>query len=272
MSSPRVIPASKALDLYKQGKLSATIEELIKEVRVNPTDTWLRTFLFEVLLFNGELDRAERQLKAISIGDAKNELGLMIYENNLRAERMRQKVFNGEAMPEFLMETPKYINYYIEAIKALKAKNYQGIKKELAQAEKMIPALEGTLNGIPFQDFRDYYDLSAAYLEIFLQDRYIWLPFEQILSIDVKTPQHLRDLFWVQARIKTIDESIGEFFLPALYPNSYKHENELVRLGRLTDWAELSSHLYQGFGLRTFLVGNEEKTIFNLQTLELVKG
>ena len=51
-----------ATELYKAGKLSEAIQAIGAEVRENPTDVRRRTFLFELLCFAGEFDRAEKHL------------------------------------------------------------------------------------------------------------------------------------------------------------------------------------------------------------------
>ena len=52
----------KARELYQAGKLNEAIQSLQAELRDNPTDVARRTFLFELLCFAGEYDRAEKHL------------------------------------------------------------------------------------------------------------------------------------------------------------------------------------------------------------------
>ena len=47
-----------ATELFQQGKLRQAIEALGGEVRNAPLDAKRRTFLFELLCFSGEYDRA----------------------------------------------------------------------------------------------------------------------------------------------------------------------------------------------------------------------
>jgi len=51
----------KARELYQAGKLNEAIQSLQAELRDYPTDAARRTFLFELLCFAGEYDRAEKQ-------------------------------------------------------------------------------------------------------------------------------------------------------------------------------------------------------------------
>ena len=57
-----------ARELYQAGKLDEAVQALIAELRDNPGDTKRRTFLFELLCFAGNFDRAEKQLDILSQG------------------------------------------------------------------------------------------------------------------------------------------------------------------------------------------------------------
>ena len=52
-------------ELYRNGRLREAITALGDELRKNPLDAKRRTFLFELLLFAGEYDRAEKQLEVL---------------------------------------------------------------------------------------------------------------------------------------------------------------------------------------------------------------
>jgi len=52
----------KADELLRAGQLDEAIASLGVELRGNPADVQRRTFLFELLCFAGEHDRAEKQL------------------------------------------------------------------------------------------------------------------------------------------------------------------------------------------------------------------
>ena len=52
----------KAKELLDAGKVREAEKVLSAFLRNNPADTALRTFLFELLCFSGQYDRAEKQL------------------------------------------------------------------------------------------------------------------------------------------------------------------------------------------------------------------
>ena len=57
-----------AAELFREGKLMEAIEAVGVEIRGNPTDSKRRTFLFELLCFAGEYDRAQKHLEVLAGG------------------------------------------------------------------------------------------------------------------------------------------------------------------------------------------------------------
>ena len=257
-----------ARSLFEQGKLAAAIETLIAEVRANPTDVGRRTFLFELLCFAGEWDRAERQLSALETEDLQRKMAGQVYRNNIKAMRDRARLFSDGLTPHFLSEPPAYVDLHLDAINRLREGNMAEARATLDRAEEERRALAGRLNGREFDDFRDYDDWTAPVLEIIVQDKYTWLPFEQIKSVSISEPKSLRDLIWLSARVETSDNTLGEVYVPALYAGTSEHEDEQVRLGRVTDWRVLGENLYAAVGARVFLAGEDEKALTEVRNLE----
>ena len=74
--------------LFDAGKLNAAIEALGSELRDNPTDTQRRTFLFELLCFAGNHDRAEKQLDILASGGPDAGMGGLLYRSALHAAEL----------------------------------------------------------------------------------------------------------------------------------------------------------------------------------------
>ncbi|MGH9824262.1 MAG: type VI secretion system accessory protein TagJ [Blastocatellia bacterium] len=138
----------------------------------------------------------------------------------------------------------------------------------LDRAEEQRPALQGKVNGKDFLDFRDYDDVAGPVLELIVGGQYVWLPFEQIKSLEIPRPGRLRDLIWPEVRIDTIEGSIGEVFAFALYEGSSSHGDDRVKLGRMTDWVKLGEDLYRGSGLRLLLIDEYDSPIFEANRVE----
>lgn len=259
---------TRAKALFEAGELGAAIEELVREVKSNAGDTARRTFLFELLCFAGDWERAEKQLDVIGHQSAQAEIGVQVYRNNIRAERDRRRLFSDGLQPHFLSEPPAYVDFLLAAVNRLREGNTAEARDLLDRTEAERPALSGQFNDRPFEDFRDYDDRVGPVLELIVRDKYTWLPFEHIRRIDVAAPKQLRDLMWSSARVESNDGTIGQVFLPVLYTGSSEHPNDQVKLGRMTDWKQLGEDLYLAAGLRLFLIDGEEKTILEVRSME----
>jgi len=86
-------------ELYRAGRLTDAIKALSAELRDNPTDIRRRTFLFELLCFAGEYDRADKQLEVLGQAGPSSELGVLLYRSALYAERQRHDLFERGELP-----------------------------------------------------------------------------------------------------------------------------------------------------------------------------
>ena len=195
-----------AKQLLDAGKVHNAEVALAAHLRDHPTDTGSRTFLFELLCFSGQYDRAEKQLGVLSQGGHQAELGAVLYYSALHAEKTRHEIFRKEEYPS-------------------------------------VPAAAsppGKLNGKPFQSIRDADPAVGARLEVFAAGAYLWIPFQHIASMEMREPRRLRDTLWSPAFVMTGPSfkgtDIGEVLIPVVYPFSWKSEDESVWLGRTTEW------------------------------------
>ena len=257
-----------AKELLDGGDLEGAIQQLTLDVKSNTLDEQLRTSLFELLCFAGDFERAERQLDVIGHQSAKAEIGVQVYRNNIKAEVARRRLFSDGLHPHFLNEPPAYVDLHLDAVNRIREGNLREARDLLDRAEEERPAFGGKFNGREFKDFRDYNDLVGPVLELIVRDEYVWLPIEQIRRIEMNEPQQLRDLMWTPARIEADDGTIGEVFIPALYPDSSGHPSDQVKLGRMTDWKEVGEDVCLPVGLRLFLIDGDDKAILEVRSVE----
>lgn len=229
-------------ELYRAGHLTDAIKALSAELRENPTDVRRRTFLFEMLCFAGEYERADKQLEVLAQAGPQSEMGVLLYRSALYAERQRQDVFERGEFPS-------------------------------EQAEDDSPDRGGTANGKSFSYFSDADPRTGAKLEMFAAGNYLLLPIEHVASIEIPPPQKLRDLIWTPAAVRTTPAfkgtELGEVLLPVLAPFSWRHPEEAVKLGRMTVWEKPEGSKYQiPFGQKMWLVDDEEIPFLELRALE----
>jgi type VI secretion system protein ImpE len=223
---------------FDAGHASAAATTLAARLRDFPTDIGSRTFLFEILCFSGQFERAEKQLGVLAESSKEAEMGAVLYYSALHAEKTRHELFRKEEFP------------------VVPAK----------------PSPAGTLNGKPFKSIEDSDPTIGARLEVFAAGAYLWIPFHHIASIEMQAPQKLRDTLWAPAFVVTGPDfkgtDIGEVLIPAIYPFSWKNEDESVWLGRSTEWvSDDAGHEYP-VGQKMFLVDGEEVPLLSLRSLE----
>src|SRR5262245_20753354 len=189
----------KAKELLDAGHLSTAIEQLNADVKSHPTDTRLRTFLFELLCFTGDYQCAERQLEVLSSQSVTAEVGGQVYRNILEAEKARHRLFTEGLRPEFLLDPPAYVHLHLAAGNRIREDRLVEAKALLEQSDRSLMHCQGQFEGRSFLDFRDAHDLIGPFLEVIVQRHYVWLPFEQIKSLKILSPQRLRDLLWIPA-------------------------------------------------------------------------
>ncbi len=259
---------TNAKDLFKSGQLSASIEELNREVKANPTDSNLRIFLFELLCFAGDYERAEKQLEVVGHQSSEMRIGTEIYRQVLAAEKVRRKVITEGTLPSFLTTPPEYTALHLEAFSLAGERQPQKARVLLEKSLAMQPVLSGTVDGKAFEGFEDSDLFWGPFAELILGDRYTWLPFAEIRRLQIHKPAHLRDLIWTTATIEAREGDLGEVFLPVLYPGTSEHPNEAVKLGRLTEWLDIGEGLTRGAGQRLFSIDGEDRAM--LEATEII--
>jgi type VI secretion system protein ImpE len=233
--------AMTPLELYRAGRLTDAIKALSAELRDNPTDIKRRTFLFELLCFAGEYDRADKQLEVLGQAGPESELGVLLYRSALFAERQRHDLFEKGELP--------------------------------AEKDDGEPSRGGVANDKPFSYFSDADPRTGARLELFAAGNYLLLPLEHVASIQIPPPQRLRDLLWTPAAVRTTPSfkgtELGEVLLPVLAPFSWRHPDEAVRLGRMTVWEKPQGSEYQvPFGQKMWVVDDDDISFLELRALE----
>jgi len=228
-----------ARELYQAGKLDEAVLALNAELRENPADNKRRTFLFELLCFAGNFDRAEKQLDILSQGSMEAMTGAMLYRAALHAERTRHELFE---------------------------------KKDYPTTGSAVTEPGGTLNGQPFESLTDSDPRIGPRLEVFAAGQYLWVPLAHIASVEMQPPKRLRDLLWAPVLLRTGPAfkgvEMGEVLVPVLAPFSFRHPDDAVRLGRASVWEEQAGDEVP-FGQKAFLVDGEEHPILELRRLEI---
>ena len=254
-----------AKELIKAGKLAEARHELIEAVKSSPADISSRTLLFQVLAFYGEWEKARRHLELIATQDPDRAIGVQAYSNIIQAEAERLEVFQNNRRPSFLPEAPPYADRYESAWQMVGDKKFNEAEALFNQIHAERPRIAGTLNGKEFSGFKETDARLSRFLEAFVHERYVWIPFESLRELLLMPPTKLFDLLWASAQITTWKGLTLNCLLPVTYPESFRHADDQMKLGRMTDWTDLGAGFHQGVGQHVFQVGEEDIGILEIR-------
>jgi type VI secretion system protein ImpE len=261
-----------AHELYRAGRLQDAIAAMNDEVRKNPADIDRRAFLAELLATAGNLDRADLQLDALSQIDSKAAVGIATFRHLVRAAQARMQCFTEGRVPEFLGQPTSAMRGTLEALIHLREGRPEQARAVVEQAEASRVHPRGTCDGKPFDDLRDLDDVCAGVFEVLTSNgKYYWVPIESVALLEFRAVARPRDLLWRRVHMVVREGPDGEVFIPCTYPGRAE-DSESLRLGRATEWVEPDGGPIRGRGLRTWLVGEDEKTVLDVQAVEFKSG
>ncbi len=259
--------------LFRSGKLSAAIDAGNAAVRAKPGDFTERLLLAELLIFAGNLERADVILDAAAKADPSTAVVVAEFRQLLRADIARRQCLTEGRVPEFLGEPTVVLQAALAALVALRAGQNDEAVQQAGEAEAKRPRVSGTMKQsdteIAFEDFRDADDIYAGFFEVLTATgKYFWIPTERVASIELYPPRRPRDLVWRRAAMSVIDGPDGEVYLPALYVSPQPSSSDEINLGRTTEWLGEETGIVRGIGQRVFLIGDDAYGITDLSDLK----
>jgi type VI secretion system protein ImpE len=250
-------------ELLKTGRLAEAIERVTEEVKAKPGDLVARTFYFELLALNGDLDRAAKQLDVLA--SATGEIG-GLYVGAIQAEKERRNFFHGGPRPRVLAETP-YAMPYLEAVEH-HAAGASGVAMEILQAAEGPNVLRAILNGREVRELNDTHDLLGPFLELVMEGHYAWVPWEAIQSLTIPEPRYLRDTIWTPASIALHSGDHGEVLLFSLYVDSHLQDED-VKMGRRSVWEQNPAGFTIAGGQKVIAADDRDWPILEIRSVEV---
>jgi len=245
-----------ASELFQAGQLQAAIDAQIQKVKAHPADQAARLFLFELILFTGDVDRARKQLDVLRYDNPQATAAVESYRHALTAELVRRDVLAGKARPKFLGTPPEHAELRLQALQAYAAGDPVGGDSLLDRANTDAPDVRGTLNDQPVAGLRDADDLFGPILEVFGGENYVWVSLELVETVTANPMANPRDVMLRPAQLVIRDGPSGDVLLPGLYPASWDQPDESITLGRVTDWLGGDGRPTRGIGGKLFLAGD----------------
>lgn len=255
------------LELFKHGKLSEAIDASNELLKKKPNDIAVRSLLMELLCFNGNFERADKQLDLIAHQSPEMAMTSSLLRLILKGAQARADFYEHGVLPE-MFEKDEELESHLSAAIDVKAKEYDKASETLTGIVEKQEPVNITCNDEAVDEFRDLDDLLGRHIEMIGGNgKYYWVHINQITELEFQPPQDRLDLLWRRAEIVLKNGMKGEVRVPTCYIDT---PDEASKLAKTTEWQELGGNLVRGMGQRTFLIGENAVPIMNLERIDSV--
>jgi type VI secretion system protein ImpE len=260
-----------AQESVREGRLDEALAELQAQVRKEPGDAHHRVFLFQLLAVLGQWDRARTQLEAAGELDPRTMPMVYAYRAALAAEAARAAVFSGRASPAVIGEPEEWMAWLIEALRLTAAGEHARAGELRSRAFDAAAATSGEVDGTPFEWIADADARLGPMLEVVVNGRYGWLPFQRMRAMRLEAPADLRDLVWMPAFLTLEGGAEVAALVPARYPGSETSGDPRIRLARRTEWTELGAGTgcWAGAGQRMLATDRGDHPLMDVRAVRL---
>jgi type VI secretion system protein ImpE len=254
-------------DSLRRGDLAEALARAQSEVRQQPADRRLRMTLAQILLAQGQWDRALIQLKVLGEMDASTLSTVYAYRGAVGAEQVRSAVFAGFQTPMVFGEPQQWVALLIQALSE-EAKGRSASAKSLrSEAHDSAEPTPGSLDGQPFAWLADADHRLGRVLEVILEGRYYWVPVQRIGHISLGGPQDLQDLVWIPANLTWANGGQMQGLLPTRYPGTVGVSDDALKLCRKTDWVTVGADQTEGLGQRLLATDVDDYPLLDIREI-----
>ena len=256
-------------ELLAAGDPAEALKTLQQQVRDKPGDAKLRVFLFQLLCVLGQWDRAMAQLEICGQLDAGSLPMVNAYREAIKCETLRHAVFAGKNTPVVFGQPTQWVAMLIEALSQEAQGNTAQAQHLRASAFDQAPATAGSLNGEAFDWIADADSRLGPVLEVVLNGRYTWVPFEALSAINVEAPEDLRDMVWAPVQLTFTNGGESVALVPTCYPGTREQADGKLKLARGTEWNEIGADQFAGLGQRLLSTSSAELGLLEAREIRL---
>ena len=253
-----------AEDCFRQGNMHGALEELQTHIRSQPENSSYRVFLFQLLAVLGQWERALSQLDVLGELEPTAWPMVHLYREAIRCENLRAAVFAGRVKPVIFGDPPQWMAFLLESLRLVAEAQYVQAIALRDQAFESAPESPGAIDEQPFSWMADADSRLGPVLELILNGRYFWVPFQQVRAIQITAATDLRDLVWLPAHFTWVNGGEAFGLIPSRYPGSEHAQDSSVQLARKTEWIELAAGVVQGSGQRMLATDQGEYPLLDV--------
>jgi len=246
---------------------ASALKLLQAQIRAQPGDARLRTFLFQLLSVRGDWKRALEQLTMAAQLDPAALLMAQTYREALHCELLRAQVINGQKSPMVIGEPEPWLGLLVESLLRAGRGDVAGSAALRAQAFDQAAPSTGAIDGKRFEWIADADVRFGPVLEAILTGGYYWIPFERLQRVILQKPADLRDLVWAPAHLHFANGGDAAALIPVRYPGTEDADDGALQLARRTVWNEVAPGLQHGLGQRLLATDSAEHPLLDIREI-----
>ncbi|MCC6511788.1 MAG: SciE type virulence protein [Pirellulaceae bacterium] len=258
-----------AEELFKSGRLAEAVQEQLSTVKRNASDLNARFFLAELLCFQGEWERADRQLDVIVQHPENHTLRAQLLRQLIRGEVIREQVIGEGRPPELVVALPPAVQEQLKLCGALRLKQLTDCPALLEAMNNLQVPVAGKCNDENFESIEDLDDRFRGTLEVITANgKYFWVPWQAVTMVQLSPPERPMDLLWRRASIDVAGGPKGESYVPVRYPCPQAGAwTDAHRLSRATDWEGDDASAVTGIGQRMLALDDRYVAMMEMKSL-----
>lgn len=245
-----------------------TFEELrartTEVVRKQPTNKSERWFLFELLCFGGEWERALLQLQTWATLELEGNARAQLYRRLIQCEMLRGDVFAGRRTPGFVNPAPAWLSALLRANTLMSHGDLPAADDLRATALNEAPTTRGESTQVgSFEWLADSDSRLGPVCEMAVAGGYRWVPFNDMRSLTLGALTTPADMLWRPITVILRDATVLRGYVPARYPDS-ERSTAAVRLMRETTWTSVGQWGVVAVGQKTLTTESGDFGLFEV--------
>ncbi len=258
-----------------QERVSARLEEAdidgavaiaLEQVKAAPKDEDARRLFIDLLIVQGDFERADKQADILSNTAGALTLGLSLLRGRLRAAKARELWFLEGAIPAFPDGPTVRDTRAMQLAISMRGGNPEEIKRDLGTLSAVSETKSMTVNDQSRVEFRDADDRIPHAVEVLCSNgSYMWVDFDRIEKLELAPIRAVRDLAWRPANLVLAGGSETDVVICNTYFAAAQSAEE--RLSRATNWEDGIGGAVIGRGQKAYLAGDDALYALDLHLL-----
>jgi type VI secretion system protein ImpE len=246
--------------------IDGAVSIALEQVKAAPKDDDARRLFIDLLIVQGDFERADKQADILSNTAGALTLGLSLLRGRLRAAKARELWFTEGAVPAFPDGPTERDALAMQLGVSMRDGNADEIKRNLDLLAAASQTHSMTVNETTGLELRDADDRIPHAVEVLCSNgSYMWVDFDRIEKLEFEPVKSVRDLAWRPANLVLKDGSETDVVICNTYFASKQTADE--RLARSTDWDETAGGVVTGRGQKTYLAGDDALYALDLSLL-----